>query len=148
MKSLSDSTSTGNIASSLWLSVDVFSSDSTSSSDISLSSGVSLSSSVGLTSSINWAGAVSLSISWSSNILSGTLDESSLSNSWALDNWWWDWNVTGLVDSFSSDSTLAWNVGGTSSGISSFNVTSFDVLALARNVIVSFWVVNDLSFNW
>ena len=142
MKSLSDSTSTGNIASSLWLSVDVFSSDSTSSSDIGLSSGVSLSS------GINWTSGVSLGISWSSYILSVTLNEPSLSNSWALNNWWWNWNVTSLVDSFSSDSTLAWNVSGTSGGISSFNVTGLDVLTLARNVVVSFWVVDDLSFNW
>ena len=44
-------------------------------------------------------------------------------------------------------------VGGNSSllvsrGISSFNVTSLDVLALAGNIIVPFWVVDDLGLNW
>lgn len=141
MKSLSDSTSTSNIASSLWLSVNSFSSDSTSSSDVGLSSGVSL------TSGINWTGGVSLSISWSSNVLSGSLDES-LSDSWSLNDWWRDRNVTSLVNGFSSDSTLSWNVGSTSSGVTSFNVTGLDVLALAWDVVVSLWVVDNLGFNW
>lgn len=148
MKSLSDSTSTCDVASSLWLSVDVFSSNSTASSNVGLSGSVSLSSGVGLTSCINWTSSISLGISWSSNILSGTLNESSLSNAWSLNNWRWDWNVTGLVNGFSSDSTLGWNVGGTSSGVTSFNVTGLDVLTLAWDVVVSFWVVDNLGFNW
>lgn len=168
---LSDSASSSNVASSLGLFVNCFSSHSTASSNkgwsrsislstcgISLSTwGISLStggislSTAGVSLTINWTGSVGLSISWSGDILSGSLSESSLNESsfdyWTLNNWGWDWGISSLVNSFGSDSALGWNIGGIS-GVSSFNVTAFDVLALTSNVVVSLWVVDDLGFDW
>lgn len=58
-----------------------------------------------------------------------------------------------MVDSFGSDSALGWNVSGSllvlgGCGVSSVNVTSLDVLTLSGDVVVPFWVVDDLGFNW
>jgi hypothetical protein len=49
-----------------------------------------------------------------------------------------------LVYSFSSNSTLAWDISGTLM----FNVTSLDNFSLLWDVVISFWVVDNLSLDW
>lgn len=129
IKSESNSTSSSNVTTfSSWFLEDSFS-DSAASSN------------VGLASSINWTSSVSSggSIGWSCYVLSGSLN--SLSDKWTSNNWWWVWNVSSLVDCLGSNSTLWWN-------ISSLDIASLDVFSLSSNVVVSFWVVNNLSFDW
>jgi len=45
-----------------------------------------------------------------------------------------------------SSSTLV--ISGRSLLVASLNVSSLDVLSLSGNVVVSFWVVDDLGLNW
>jgi hypothetical protein len=146
--SLSDSTSPSYITSSLRSSVNVLSSNSTSSSNVSLTCSISSSS------CICWARNV---LSLSSNILSLTTwnilsltcrNKASLSNSYSS-----NWGITSLIDSFCSNTTLRWNVSWTLliRGLissSSFNISSLNISTWARDVIISFWIVNNLSFNW
>jgi hypothetical protein len=163
-ESLSDSTSSSDVSTSLWLSVNVLSSDSTAASDVSLSSGVS-----GLSSGVNWtSGGVGLSgsVDWTSGGVSGSslnetaldetaLDETALNSSGSA--------LSGIsgVSAFNWVSTLkigsaTLNVIGVGGGhtllvawrVSSLDVAGLDVLALPSDVVVSFRVVDDLSFNW
>ena len=154
-ESLSDSTSTSDITTSLGLSIDILSSNSTASSHIGLSSSIS-----SLSSGINWpSGGVALSggVNWSSAVGSGTsLDETGSDS--ALTS---TWHVGGGVAAF--DGVASLHVGGGAArdvlgvgaghallvtrGVASLNIAGLDVLALARDVVVSLGVVDDLGLD-
>jgi len=145
---LSDSTSSSYITSSLGSSVNVLSSNSTSSSNVGLTCSISGSS------GICWSRNI---LSLSSNILRLTSrdilsltsrNKTSLSNNWSS-----NWNITSLIYSFGSNSTLRWNVSCTLLiaslvSSSSFNISSLNVFTWARDVVISFRIVDNLSFNW
>lgn len=126
-----DSTTSSYITASLGLSINILPSDSAA------SSGISLTGCISLTSSVDWPSSVG---SLSSHILT---TNNTLSDHWlSLEDWSWNWSVACLIDGFSSDFALSRHVSG------SFNISSSNVLALACDIVVSFRVMNDLSFDW
>lgn len=53
------------------------------------------------------------------------------------------WNYVTLIGNVSGGLLI-----GSGGGVSCINVSSLDVLSLTGNIVVSFWVVDNLGFNW